>query len=263
MADTLSRALINEMTQDLTSDTEMFMQSVISALPATKDYLDTYCITQMKDHTCSKLIQFCESGWPNCNTHKDDLNKYWQVRASLLVNDNLLLYGSRIVVPSAMRAETLRKIHRGHQGFQKCRSRVSTVVWWPGITRALEGFLKACPEYQQTMPAQKEPLLSTSLPSHPWEKLATDLFDLKGKSYILLVDYYSRFVEVQELKSTTTSSVISFLKPIFARYGIPVTLVSDNGPQFTCTEMRQFAETYGFHHITTSPYYPQANGQAE
>jgi len=128
---------------DLTSDTEMFMQSVISALPATKDYLDTYHIAQMKDHTCSKLRQFCELGWPNRKTLKDDLNKYWQVHASLSVNDNLLLYGSRIVVPNAMRAETLQKIQQGHQGFQKYRSRVSTAVWWPGITRALEGFFKA------------------------------------------------------------------------------------------------------------------------
>jgi len=113
------------------------------------------------------------------------------------------------------------------------------------------------------VPAQKEPLLSTVLPSHPWEKLAMDLFDLKGKTYILLVDYYSRFVKVQQLQSTTTSSVISFLKPIFTRYGFPVTLISDNGPQFTSVEIKQFAETYGFHHITSSPYYPQANGQAE
>jgi len=90
-----------------------------------------------------------------------------------------------------------------------------------------------------------------------------DLFDLKGKKYILLVDYYSRFVEVQHLQSTTTSSIITFLKPMFARYGIPVTLISDNRPQFTSAEMRRFAETYGFHHITSSPCYPQANSQAE
>ena len=87
-----------------------------------------------------------------------------------------------------------------------------------------------------------------------------DLFDLKGKTYIVLVDYCSRFVEVQQL---TTSSVISFLKPIFSRYGIPEILVSDNGPQFTSAEMNQFAETYGFRHVTSSPYYPQANGQAK
>ena len=90
-----------------------------------------------------------------------------------------------------------------------------------------------------------------------------DLFDLKGKTYNLLVDYYSHFVEIQHLQSTTTSSIISFLKPMFARYSIPVTLISDNGPQFTSAEMRQFAEIYGFYHITSSPNYPQANGQAE
>ena len=105
--------------------------------------------------------------------------------------------------------------------------------------------------------------MSSPLPNHPWEKLATDLFELNGSTYIVLVDYYSRFVEVQKLTSTTSANVIAFLKPMFCRYGIPATLVSDNGPQFSSAEMKQFAEAYGFHHITTSPYYPQANGQAE
>ena len=86
---------------------------------------------------------------------------------------------------------------------------------------------------------------------------------MKGSTYILLVDYYSRFEEVQKLTLTTTASVIAFLKPMFARYGIPNTLVSDNGPQFSSAEMNEFSEAYRFHHITTSPYYPQANGQAE
>ena len=155
MADTLSRAPINALAQEVTSDTELFMQSVISTLPATKDYLDTYRRAQLKDHACSQLIQFCESGWPNRFILKGDLSKYWQVRANLTVNDNLLLFGTRIVVPDAMRAETLRKIHQGHQGFQKCRSRVSIAVWRPGITRALEDFIKACPECQQTSACTK------------------------------------------------------------------------------------------------------------
>ena len=83
--------------------------------------------------------------------------------------------------------------------------------------------------------------MTTQLPNHPWEKLATDLFELKGSTYILLVDYYSRFVEVQKLNSTTTASVIAFLKPTFARYGIPATLISDNGPQFSSAEIKEFA----------------------
>ena len=173
-----------------------------------------------------------------------ELNKYWQVHAILTVNDNLLLFGSRIVVPAAIRTEMLRKIHHRHQGFQRYRSRVTAAVWQPGITKAFETFIKACPECQQTIPSQREPLLSTPLPNHPWEKLLCDL----RKICILLVDYYSPFIEVQQLQSTKTSSVISFLKPIFARYGIQSTLISDNGPQFTSVEMKQFAETYGFDH---------------
>ena len=81
--------------------------------------------------------------------------------------------------------------------------------------------------------------------------------------YILLIDYYSCFVEVQKLTSTTTASVIAFLKPMFAHYGIPCTIISDNSPQFSSAEMKEFAEAYGFCHITTNLYYPQANGQAE
>ena len=154
MADTLSRAPVSAVTQEITSDTEMFMQS------------DSYRTAQMQDHTCFQLIQFCNSVWPNRNTLKGELNKYWQVHANLTVNENLLLFGSRIV-PAAMRTETLRKIHCGHQGFQRCRSRATTTVWWPGITKTLENFIKACPECQQTILSQREPLLSTP-PAKPF-----------------------------------------------------------------------------------------------
>ena len=264
MADTLSRAPLHvSATDDITSDTERFVQSIISALPATKDNLDLYRIAQREDPICSKLIEFCNSSWPNRNMLKGNLKKYWQFRANLTVNDDILLFGSRIVIPEAKQMETLEKIHQGHQGFQKCRSRIATAVWWLGVTKALENFIKTCTVCQKTVPQRKEPLVSSPLPNHPWEKLATDLFELNGSTYIVLVDYYSRFVEVQKLTSTTSANVIAFLKPMFCRYGIPATLISDNGPQFSSAEMKQFAEAYGLHHITTSPYYPQANGQAE
>ena len=93
--------------------------------------------------------------------------------------------------------------------------------------------------------------------------MATDLFKLNASTYIVLVDYYSHCVEVQKLTSTTSASVIAFLKPTFSHYEIPATLISDNAPQFSSAEMKEFAEANGFHHITTSPYYPQVNGQAE
>ena len=94
----------------------------------------------------------------------------------------------------------------------------------------------------------------TPLPSYPWERIAADLFELKGSTYLLVTDYYSRFVEVQRLTTTTSSTVVRHLKTIFVRLGIPTTMVTDNGPQFDSQEMKEFAQTYDFQHTTSSPY---------
>eukprot|EP00057_Strongylocentrotus_purpuratus_P018713 XP_011673187.1 PREDICTED: uncharacterized protein K02A2.6-like [Strongylocentrotus purpuratus] len=109
----------------------------------------------------------------------------------------------------------------------------------------------------------REPLMSSSFPSRPWERLGMDLFELKGKSFLIVVDYYSRWIEVKQLQGQSTMAVISSLKEIFAVHGIPDLVVSDNGPQFANENFRKLAEEYGFVHTTSSPRYPQANGEAE
>ena len=85
---------------------------------------------------------------------------------------------------------------------------------------------------------------------------------MKNTTYLIVVDYFSRFPEVKALSSTTSSSVINALKTMFARFGIPETLISDNGPQFSSLEFKEFSGVYEFNHVTSSPLYPQSNGQA-
>ena len=121
----------------------------------------------------------------------------------------------------------------------------------------------SCPHCVQTTTPKHEPLLQSTLPDHPWERAATDLFELNGSTYLLLVDYFSTYIEVQKLSLTTSTSVSTAMKAIFARHGVPAVMVSDNGPQFASREMREFSESYGFSQVTSSPHYPQANGQAE
>ncbi|KAK3748633.1 hypothetical protein RRG08_053013 [Elysia crispata] len=90
-----------------------------------------------------------------------------------------------------------------------------------------------------------------------------DLFDLHGKTYLLLVDYHSRWPEIRLLEHLTSAAIIVRLKSIFATHGIPEVVMSDNGPQFASAEFQKFTREFGFTHTTSSPRYPQANGEAE
>ena len=88
-------------------------------------------------------------------------------------------------------------------------------------------------------------MLSSELPEYPWQKLGSDLFELKGVHY-LLVDYFSRFIDISKMSSTTSASIISALKSTFSRYGIPSIFVSNNGPQYASKEFEQFTRSYTF-----------------
>ena len=108
-----------------------------------------------------------------------------------------------------------------------------------------------------------EPLIVSELPDHPWYKVATDLFQWKGASYLIIVDYFSRYIEIARLANESVGEVVRHTKSIFARHGIPEIVVSDNGPQFTSSTFKDFANKYKFIHHTSSPYHPQGNGEAE
>ncbi|XP_014675070.1 PREDICTED: uncharacterized protein K02A2.6-like [Priapulus caudatus] len=90
-----------------------------------------------------------------------------------------------------------------------------------------------------------------------------DLFDFQLSKYLLLVDYYSKYIDVVELSSTTTSSITNVMKQIFACHGIPLRIRSDNGPQFSSTRFNKFCQAYGIEHQTSSPHFQSSNGEAE
>jgi len=264
-ADTLSRAPLREsdaQTLQRQSEVESFINTITSHLPASQQRLQEYQKAQATDPICSRVITYCKSEWPKC-CNDSELKPYWTVRGNLTLHDELLLYGGRIVVPKQLQKQTLQKIHTGHQGIVRCRLRAASSVWWPGISKEFEHFIQQCPECVKLTPNPREPLMSTPLPKHPWERIAADLFQLNSATYLLVVDYFSRYPEVIKLNSTTSKAVISSLKSIFSRHGVPSVLMSDNGPQFDSCEMKEFANSYGFQHITSSPHYPQSNGLAE
>lgn len=86
---------------------------------------------------------------------------------------------------------------------------------------------------------------------------------MNGRDYLLIVDYFTSYPEVTLLTETTSSAIIAHTKSIFARHGIPDTVITDNGPQFTSREYRDFAKQWEFKHTTSSPLHPRANGKVE
>ena len=170
--------------------------------------------------------------------------------------------GSRLFIPIWMQGLILDKIHDGHQGIVKCLERAKTSVWWIGLSSQIENLVKSCQKCIESATNSIEPLIPTEFPYRPWQRLATDLFELNSSKYLLVVDYYSRYIEVAKLSGTTSRAVVNHFKLIFARHGIPDTLVPDNGPQYASHVFRQFASIYNFKHITSSPKYPQSNGLA-
>ena len=143
------------------------------------------------------------------------------------------MYDDRLVIPGGMRLQILDCIHTGHLGITKCRSRARTSVWWPGLSKQIEDLVAQCVTCANDRPTPKESLMSASFPSRPWERIATDLFELNGKVYLIVTDYYSRWFEFRERPNETSQVVIQALKEFFAIHGIPDLIISDNGPSTT------------------------------
>ncbi|XP_065186196.1 uncharacterized protein K02A2.6-like [Sycon ciliatum] len=263
LADTLSRAPLPDTPateSDLHSDSEATIAAVLSSLcsPTKQHALVT---ATADDPVLQQVIQHTLHGWPT--KVNADLEAYRNKRGSLSVHDGLLYHGFRIVVPASERKATLATLHDGHQGITKCLARAKSSVWWPGITRAISECVQNCLTCTKHRFQPPEPLSPTVFPSLPWERIGVDLCQHDGQEYLIAVDYFSRYIHAIPLRKTTSGAVIKELHELFAIHGIPQALVSDNGPQFASAEFAAFTAQMQLTHRTSSPHYPQSNGEAE
>ncbi|CAC5420042.1 unnamed protein product [Mytilus coruscus] len=142
----------------------------------------------------------------------------------------------------------MSQIHT-HIAIEACLKRAREYVYWPRLNSELRDYISKCDVCQSfAMKHPKETLKSHDVPSRLWAKIGTDLFYLSGNDYLITVDYYSSFFEVDRLYDTLSKTVINKLKQHFPRWGIPEKVVSDNGPQYTSEQFKQFSKQCDFHH---------------
>lgn len=217
------------------------------------------------DTVMQGLITSIKSGWaPSKKECDPKLTPYYDLRSELVEDKGIVFLGERLVVPTSMRKEMLNQIHRSHIGMEGCLRRAREVLYWPLMNAEVKDFISKCPVCQSYKPDQcREDMHPYPVPSRPWSMLAADLFELGNQQFIILVDYWSGFFEVQEVKVATSASVIAACKVQFSRHGIPDVLITANGSQFVSSAFSKFAREWQFEHQSSSPRYPQSNGCAE
>lgn len=200
------------------------------------------------------------------NTWDVSINHYKVFQHELWLHDGVLLRGNKIVIPTKLRKQVLAAAHEGHPGIVNMKARLRTKVWWPKIDKDAESTVK---NYRGctlvSAPNPPIPLKRRELPSQAWVDTAIDfLGPLPSGDYLLvIIDYYSRYKEIEPMKSISANDTIKVLKRIFARTGNPASITADNGKQFCSQDFKKFCTEQGIKLFNTIPYWPQQNGEVE
>ena len=219
-----------------------------------------------EDPAYSELLQCVRTGFPSDRySLLNSLRPFWKLRDDLYTEDDLVLYGARIVVPAALRRRVLDRLHDSHRGAEATKRRARQVVYWPGIDSDIVNVVRACESCQVLQPSQQqEPLRCDDYPTRPFESVSADFFNVAGKSFLVVVDRLSGWPVVVSCGSDTTSSTtIRHFRHLFRDLGVPLRLRTDGGPQFASREFAGFLERWGVRHDMSTPHYPQSNGHAE
>eukprot|EP00795_Rhopilema_esculentum_P005121 gene5121-biopygen179 len=216
---------------------------------------------EQRQRTPETSRRYCSGAWESV-----DLS-YRAIKEELSIGaQNIILRGSRIVIPLSLRQKAIDIAHESHQGLSKTKAMIREKVWFPKIDDLVKATIDSCLACQATGKENRpEPLQLSELPTKPWEKLHIDYYGPlpTGDYLVVIIDRYSRFPEVEVVSSTKASTLIPKLDRIFAVHGIPDKIQTDNGPPFNGDEFKRYLHILGIKHDRSTPKWPQANGEVE
>ncbi|XP_013140048.1 PREDICTED: uncharacterized protein K02A2.6-like, partial [Papilio polytes] len=209
-----------------------------------------------KDNLLSRIFGYIMFGWPGqC---AEDEKVFYVRRADLYIDHGCILYKYRLVIPETLQKRVLVEIHDGHLGIVKMKSIARNYIYWPALDKDIESIGNKCEACRSVRDAPPRATLHPwEFPAAPWQRLHADFAQLHGKYYIIVVDAHSKWLEAEEIRSTSAYHTIKFFRSLFARFGLPEKLVTDNGPPFQSAEFKEFCDRNMIRHVTSSPYRPQ------
>ena len=264
LADALSRVSPTPVEEDGIQLPIVAVNLITSSVPVSSDEIDMIREETARDATLNLLRHYIHVGWPvDRRMLPRELHNFWNYREDLSMENGLIMKGARLVIPSTLRSKVLEQIHEGHLGIEKCMLKAREAVFWPGISNDIREAVEKCGICQASSKSSKLIGNVSDVPPHAWHTLGTDLFYWNKIDYLVIGDYFSKYLIVRRLPNSSTHAVIKELGLIFTELGRPFVLRSDNGPCYSSREFRNFLNFHQVDHVTSSPHYPQSNGFAE
>ena len=264
LADTLSRVTPTPVEEDGIQLPIVAVNLITSNIPVSSSEIDLIHGETAKDPTLNLLRHYIHMGWPvdrRMLPHKT--HTFWNYREDLSMGNGLITKRARLIIPSTLRRKVLEQIHEGHLGIGKCMLKARDSVFWPGISNKIRETVEKCGICQASSKAAKPIGNVSDVPPHAWHTLGTDLLYWNKIDYLVIRDYFSKYLIIRRLPNSSSHMVIKELGLVFTELGRPFVLRSDNGPCYTSKEFHNFLSFYQVDHITSSPHYPQSNGFAE
>ncbi|CAH2091003.1 unnamed protein product [Euphydryas editha] len=259
-ADMLSRNCLNYTEHD--HEMLQVVHTVSKHIPMSDERKAIFRNETYNDPVLSKLCSYFYHGWPS-KLNKDIYKHYAKLKEQLYVQDGFLFYCNRIVVPQKLKSYVIGLVHDGHIGINKRVSKARQLFYWPGLSDDIQNFVSKCRTCEKFRSANvHEPMLPHKIPKYRYYKVGMDIMEYAGKSYLIIIDYLSHWLEIRPLNNKNSKSVIDSMQEVFTRFGYPVEIIADNNPfkSFDCLE---YYKCKDINLITSSPYYPRSNGLAE
>lgn len=264
IADILSRNVENIGCQENDSDLDLCVHDIKLHHTVNDEKLRMVKEESGKDAEMMKIMKCVTvSEWPNMKYESEEMKTFFKIREELSELDGILFKNNKIVIPKGMRQHVLEAIHETHLGMNKMKMKARELVYWPNMNIDIEKYVRrcdVCDKFSNDNP--KLPMISHEIPDRPWEKLAVDLMEHKDNDYLVVYDYFSKWIEVLKLRAKNSGELIKKLIFIFSYHGAPDIIVSDNMP-FLSVEMKSFFQEWNIKSITSSPRYPRGNAVAE
>ena len=218
-----------------------------------------------RDPTLSRVWQFILEGWPDDIETDLEFQPYQSKMSELSVEEGCILWGGRVVIPPKLRQKVLDDLHTSHVGVVRMKLLARSYIWWPHMDRHVEEKSASCDKCVENSKNPPSALLHPwERASRPWSRIHIDhAGPVMGQTFLIIVDSFTKWVDVYPVSSTSSQVTIEKLRQSFATMGLPDVIVSDNASGFSSEEFDEFMRKNGIRHTTSAPYHPATNGAAE